>query len=171
MVSYTYWYGDSLTAGLLGLAYPLMTGIDGYVEEYDPVFTTMWKTNATSPLFSMALSREHGNTSSTLDESYLAFGGLPPVEYDDSTWARIPILSMDKLPEWGVEQPVHGLYAISADAYVYGKQAAPDRPANITANTTQFPILIDAGSTLTRLPVGMFSCTSLLFVVMTAANP
>jgi hypothetical protein len=107
------------------------------------------------PLFTLGLSRDT-NASAASDESYLAFGGLPPVDYDDSTWGRTPILSMSEVPGWGITTDVRGLYIISADAYVYGKlnASSPDPYGSLNVNTTQFPILIDCGSSLTRLPTG-----------------
>ncbi|KAH8903832.1 acid protease [Coniochaeta sp. PMI_546] len=155
MVNNTYWYGDGKTSGLLGLAYPLMTGMDGNIQQYNPIFTNMWERDFIMPLFTLGLSRDSNSSSS--DESYLAFGGLPPVDYDDSTWGRTPILSMQSEPGWGITTDVRGLYIISADAYVYGKlnNSAPDPYGNLIVNTTQFPILIDCGSSLTRLPTAL----------------
>lgn len=160
MVNQTYWYGDGKTSGLLGLAYPLMTSIDGSVAMYDPVFTTMWKTEQILPLFTIALSRDDEGRNLTTaagdESSYLAFGGLPPVDYDDSTWARTPIQTMGAMPSWNVDEKGHGLYVITADAYIYGRVNAsdPESTAGFTVNTTQFPILVDSGSTLTILPTG-----------------
>jgi len=162
MVNNTYWYGDGAASGLLGLAYPLMTGMDGNVAEYNPVFTNMWERDLIMPLFTLGLSREAGTTNATVgtgvgaEESYLAFGGLPPVDYDDSTWGRTPILDMRAEPGWGIEKDVRGLYIIAADAYVYGRlnTTAKDPYAGLVVNETQFPILIDCGSSLTRLPTG-----------------
>lgn len=155
MVQESYWYGDNQTSGLLGLAYPLMTGIDGGVPQYDPVFTSMWKQNLSAPIFSIGLSRGDANDTVAVQESYLAFGGVPPMSYDDSSWMRTPIQTMMSLPSWGITTPDHGLYIIIADAYIYG-------PANnLTKNETQFPVTIDAGSTLTTLPTGAY-CMLLL---------
>ncbi|KAB5513589.1 aspartic peptidase domain-containing protein [Coniochaeta sp. 2T2.1] len=153
VVNNTYWYGDGKTSGLLGLAYPLMTGMDGNVPAYNPIFTNMWERDLIMPLFTLGLSRDTNGTTED-KESYLAFGGLPPVEYDDSTWGRTPILSMATEPGWGLTGDVRGLYIISADAYVYGKlnATAKDPYAGLVVDKTQFPILIDCGSSLTRLP-------------------
>lgn len=159
MVNYTYWYGDGRASGLLGLAYPLMTGMDGNIDQYNPIFTNMWERDFIMPLFTLGLSREtNGSKVNATDESYLAFGGLPPMAYDDSTWSRTPILSMSEVPWWGVTGDVRGLYVISADAYVYGKLnvTAKDPYAGLAVNATQFPILVDCGSSLIRLPTRMF---------------
>ena len=162
VVNFTYWWGDGKTAGLMGLAYPLMTGLTGGVKAYDPVFTSMWKSEQIMPLFTMALSRDDEGRNVTHEEkSFLAFGGLPPVEYDDATWARTPLLSMQTVPSWGVETDARGLYIIQADAYVYGKAKDsnmddPSSTKGLTVNTTQFPILVDSGASLTVLPKGQW---------------
>jgi hypothetical protein len=147
IVNYTYWFGDGLTAGLLGLGYPLMTGMDGSddpTHQYDPVFTTMWKQSLTPPLFSIALSREGKEK----DESYLAFGGLPPVEVNDATWVKTPIQLLQSLPAWRfVESSENGLYVVNPDAYVIGKPGG-----NVTTLTTKYPVIIDVGASLSVLP-------------------
>jgi hypothetical protein len=177
IVNNTYWYGDGKTSGLLGLAYPIMTAMDGNIAEYNPVFTNMWQRDLIMPLFTLGLSRDsttNGSIAGQGEESYLAFGGLPPVDYDDSTWARTPILSMQTEPGWGITTDVRGLYIISADAYVYGKlnNSAPDPYENLVVNTTQFPIVIDCGSSTTRLPTGTYlSFTLLLFSPPPPENP
>ncbi|KAK3938550.1 hypothetical protein QBC46DRAFT_317501 [Diplogelasinospora grovesii] len=175
IVNYTYWYGDGLTSGLLGLAYPLMTSLNGESPQsqkaYDPVFTTMWKSKLVLPLFSIALSRDEEEnkkngtavappkTGSTNETSFLALGGLPPVDYDDGSWARTPIQSMQLLKEWGLDNTTErGLYVIVADSYVYGRTNSTSSVPladQLTKNTTQFPVMVDAGSTLTILPTDL----------------
>lgn len=94
LVNYSYWFGDSVTSGLMGLAYPLLTsafeGTNTSADslstqvEYDPIITTMIKENIIDPVFSLALDRNS-------DSGYLALGGLPPVNYTGS-FATTPIL-------------------------------------------------------------------------------
>jgi len=164
-----------------------MTSLDGNAEAsqaYDPVFFTMWKNKKISPIFSIALSRHENQTGlppaagspgipDTPDDetSFLALGGLPPVDYDDESWAHTPILGMKALTEWDFTTEERGFYLMFADAYVYGNSedvsagGAKDNSYKTTAtveevdadkgldrNTTQFPVLIDAGSTLSILP-------------------
>ncbi|KAK3315754.1 aspartic peptidase domain-containing protein [Apodospora peruviana] len=175
IVNYTYWYGDNRVSGLLGLAYPLLTSLDGgeqTKEPYDPIFFTMWKNKLVAePIFSIALSRDEDQTTvagskapitngGQKETSYLALGGLPPVSYDNSTWARTPIQSMDLIDGWAVATKELGMYIIVADAYVFGKTAHSSNATNAmvpepTRNTTRFPVLIDAGSTLSILPTEM----------------
>jgi hypothetical protein len=163
VVNYTCWWSDGQTAGLLGLGYPLMTGMDGYDDPshaYDPVFTSMWKQERTPPLFSIALSRDRGNeTEGKSDGSYLAFGGIPPIDYDESSWSRIPIQLLQTLKSWRfVNSTENGLYVVTPDAWVYG---APGRgvegetetsvPA-VTTEPNKYPVIVDAGASLSVLP-------------------
>lgn len=98
------------------------------MAQYSPVFTDMWQGGLIQPLFALGLSRNSPVDGSVAAPSYLAFGGLPPVDYDNSTWTRTPILGMQSEPGWGSLAEVKGLYIISADAHVYGEwnAAAPD---------------------------------------------
>ncbi|KAK3332945.1 aspartic peptidase domain-containing protein [Cercophora scortea] len=180
IVNYTYWFGDGRISGLLGLAYPLMTSLDGSSvaqKPYDPVFFTLWKNKLVAPLFSVALSRAQdqftppdnspsgGALTDTHDTSYLAFGGLPPVSIDETSWARAPIQLMSLLGDSDdFKTQERGLYIIIADAWVYGKTnhtvgtngtrnvPSPVLSETLTKNTTQFPVLIDVGSSLSVLP-------------------
>ena len=147
IVNYTYWQGDGQVSGLLGLGYPYLTSLDGSDQNqppYDPVFTTMWKNKDIDPVFSIALSRNESKA-----ESYLALGGLPPVEVDSTSWAKTPIHAMSAVPEWGFETEERGLYIIKPEAFVVGKTGG-----EAVKNTTQLPVLIDVGATMSVLPKG-----------------
>ena len=154
MVNYTYWFSaESKSSGLLGLAYPFMTGLDDVKHQYDPLFTTLWKQNLTRPMFSLALSRDSHDPDHQA-ESYLAFGGVPPnVDYDESSWSRAPIRPLRNLDTWGVlDSDDRGLYVIKADAWVYGK-AGKELVANTTTAVKE-SFAVDAGATLSVLPHG-----------------
>lgn len=78
LVNKSYWNGDNVASGLLGLAYDLLTSeyddATGDSKPYDSIFTTMSKKGIVKPdLFSMAMD-------SKSQTGQLAFGGLPPVE-------------------------------------------------------------------------------------------
>ncbi|KAM7187772.1 hypothetical protein V8F20_010829 [Naviculisporaceae sp. PSN 640] len=180
IVNYTYWFGDNRVSGLLGLGYPLLTSLDseGYqtMKAYDPIFFTLWREKLVSePVFSIALSRDEDQTTEwhngqgpvtvpsegeagNRHKSYLALGGLPDVSVEEGSWARTPIQSMSLLSGWDIETSELGMYLIVADAYVFGKTKLGTGNAGFvpvgepTRNTTQFPVLIDAGSTLSILP-------------------
>jgi hypothetical protein len=99
LVNYAYWFGDEETSGLTGLAYPYLTSAysgtnasndsgSNFVE-YNPVFTSMVAQNLSAPYYSLALSRNS-------PDGYIAFGGLPPVEYTGD-FASSPILMVSTL--------------------------------------------------------------------------
>ena len=78
----TFWFGDNVTSGLLGLAYPSLTNAylgsteDGLDDpfgsiSYAPFFTTMVNQGKVPPVFSMTIDR---NASSGM----LSWGGTPP---------------------------------------------------------------------------------------------
>ncbi|KAK4210330.1 aspartic protease PEP3 [Rhypophila decipiens] len=154
---------------------------EGYqtMSAYDPIFFTLWKERlVTEPVFSIALSRDEDQTTEWHNgqgpvtvpsegeggkrhKSFLALGGLPDVGVDESTWARTPIQSMDLLDGWDIQTSELGMYIIVADAYVFGKTKLGGASGSAeqfvpvgepTRNTTRFPVLIDAGSTLSILP-------------------
>ncbi|KXX82742.1 Aspartic protease PEP3 [Madurella mycetomatis] len=158
LVNYTYWHGDGQTSGLLGLGYPYLTSLDGADQNqppYDPVFTTMWKAGSIDPLFSIALSRSENSSTSGLEEqeSYLALGGLPPVEVDETSWASTPIHGMSSVPQWDFLGDEKGMYIIKPNAFVYGRGGNGSQTGEeLSKNTTQLPVLIDVGSTLSILP-------------------
>ncbi|ROV90509.1 hypothetical protein VMCG_09823 [Cytospora schulzeri] len=160
LVNYSYWFGDSVTSGLMGLAYPLLTSAyadtDESQVEYDPIITTMIKEGLIEPVFSLALDRNS-------DSGYLALGGLPPVNYTGS-FASTPILMLEIYdePEMATQ---YSFYTIIADAYIYdGSEHTKPSPgswsklfSDATANTTQFPIIVDSGTTLLYLPTAMYN--------------
>jgi hypothetical protein len=163
IVNSTYWQGDGRVSGLLGLAYPYMTSLDGPYESqplYDPVFTTLWKEKLITPMFSIALSRHFDQSpkQNPVDPShttsYLALGGLPPVSYNEDSWARTPIQDMSALKSWGLTTSEHGLYVLTAEAYVYGNANGTFTVTGqgLPRNESQFPVTIDAGATLTYMP-------------------
>lgn len=75
--------------------------------------------------------------------------------------ARLTQTQIDLLddPKMNVE---YSFYTIIADAYIYmGSHKTKPNPGtwgqflqNITVNTTQFPVIVDSGTTLMYLPTG-----------------
>ena len=152
IVNYTYWRGDGETSGLLGLGYPYLTSLHGPTQNqppYDPVFTTMWKSGVIDPLFSIALSRNESKGRGPAQESYLALGGLPPVEVDETTWARTPIQAMSAITEWNLDTEELGMYIVTPEAFVLEKPGA-----EVLRATKKIPVLVDVGATLSVLPRG-----------------
>lgn len=183
LVNYTYWFGDSVTSGLMGLAYPRLTsafvGTNASVNDedkqvpYDPIMTSMIKQGLIEPVFSLVLERDS-------DTGLLALGGLPPVNHT-GMFSSTPILMVSCVRIassglHGISDPrtqidllddvkmntEYSFYTIIADAYIYmGSQKTRARPGawgqllqNITVNTTQFPVIVDSGTTLMYLPTG-----------------
>lgn len=93
LANQTYWFGNNVTSGVLGLAYPSIT--NAYLgtgeehnwldaESYSPVFSSMVNQGLVAPFFSIAINR---NSSGGL----IAWGGIPPVKGLDYSTA----VSMD----------------------------------------------------------------------------
>lgn len=81
LASQALWYGNNITSGLLGMAFPALTnaflGDDddhspGNTVEYSPFFTSLVEQGDVDPVFSIAIDR---NASTGI----LALGGVPPV--------------------------------------------------------------------------------------------
>lgn len=82
LANQTFWYGDNVTSGMLGLAYPaLVNSYYGEPEDrasylkapYPPIFTNMVDQGLSDPFFSIAISRNSTG-------GVIGFGGVPEVE-------------------------------------------------------------------------------------------
>ncbi|KAJ4422632.1 hypothetical protein N0V82_002751 [Gnomoniopsis sp. IMI 355080] len=154
LVNYTYWFGDEISSGLMGLAYPLLTsayegtGPSNSSSEtrvqYNPIIPNLIAQGLMEPVFSLSLQR---NSS----DGFLALGGLPPVNFTGAS-ASTPIL-------------MYSFYTIVADAYIY--EGSEKRThvntaswnslfSDVVVNTTQFPVIVDSGTTLLYLPTEMY---------------
>lgn len=90
----TYWVGDNVTNGVLGLAYASLTNAYAGAQdgdspsdqvEYNPLFTNMINQGLCAPVFGMAIARN-------ASDGMLSFGGVPPVPgLDTSVIASAPI--------------------------------------------------------------------------------
>lgn len=113
------------------------------------------------------------------NDGSLALGGLPPVDRT-GTFASARILMVNCLPMFLALRNIpdaliqiellddakmkteYSFYTIIADAYVYmGSQKTRANTStwgqlvqNTTVNTTQFPVIVDSGTTLMYLPTG-----------------
>lgn len=167
LVNYSYWDGDGVSSGLMGLAYPLLTsayaGTDPSADSedtqvvYNPIITTLIDEGLIEPVFSLALDRNS-------DSGYLALGGLPPVNYTGA-FATTPIKIVE-IYDWPAMATQYSFYTIYVDAWIY--EGSEDRTEIATGawtdlfaaddaavvNTTQFPIIVDSGTTLLYLPTG-----------------
>jgi Eukaryotic aspartyl protease len=139
--NYAYWNGDGISTGLLGLAYPGITSeyqgsdptrdTNSQKNQYDPIFTTMYKSGLSSAMFSMAIQRGTGG--------YIAFGGLPPVNYTGS-FASTPI-QVTNVPGYSGDGN-YLFYTLTPDAIVYKGAASKNTDAYI----------VDSGTTLIYAP-------------------
>lgn len=99
----TLWYGNNITSGILGLAYPALTNAYGgsfgddepyYEFEYAPVFANMVDQGLVDNFFSIAISRN-------ASDGVIAFGGVPDyldgVDYDSKAMTDIIIVCLNAL--------------------------------------------------------------------------
>ncbi|KAH8808912.1 aspartic peptidase domain-containing protein [Xylogone sp. PMI_703] len=142
--------GANNASGLIGLAYPALTsaylgnetavGQDTNltVRPYNNLFTNIFQEKLTAPLFSLALQRRTGGV--------FALGGLPDVPVVPQ-FSSTPILIVD-IGNRGdqIRSTNFTYYTMIADNYVVGPNAAD---SNATSN---FPVIVDSGTTLTDLP-------------------
>lgn len=140
----TYWYGNNVTSGVLGLAYPSLTNAylgSGYEHNwldevsYSPIFTSMVNQGLVLPYFSMAINR---NSSGGL----IAWGGIPPVKGLDYSTA----VSMDIIVTNLIDNPYtawqYSFYTIVPDGWQWDS----------TTNMQKFCYIVDSGTTLNYLP-------------------
>lgn len=139
-------FGGAL-GGVLGLGFPLLTSDpSGVRKRYDPIVTTMIKQGAVSePMFSVALSRNFSSS-----ESFIAFGGMPPVAWDESTMVSVPVLNLELISSWPEMETEPSFFTIVPDGWVFG-----DAVGNVFVNKTRIPVIVDTGATFTRLPTDM----------------
>lgn len=103
LANYTYWHGNNLTVGILGLAYPSITsafyGKIGQEAAWNAIQYVPFLTNAVmqgsiDPVFSVTLNK---NSS----DGIIGWGGLPPVRTDTDTYAETDLIIVsDASPVW-----------------------------------------------------------------------
>ncbi|KAL9099605.1 MAG: hypothetical protein Q9163_004912 [Psora crenata] len=168
------WYGDTVTSGLLGLAFPAATkafsGNDyryntpATQKVYNPIFTNMYTKGHVAPLFSIALDRNQGGL--------LAFGGLPPVEFNP-VFASSPfqlLTTSTSSVEGTSSSSDYTLYTITTDGFDYDNSTASQwsyenfpNPFEQPSDSTQLQVIIDTATTLVYLPRGTADAINALF--------
>lgn len=145
----TYWYGNNMTSGLLGLGYPALTNSyrgakfdhsRGNRMEYPPFFTTLVSQGQMKPIFSVAIDR---NASTGM----LALGGVAPAAgVDPNTVATLDMLIVNLIntPEAAYE---YSFYTVVPDGWEYDR----------ATHSKHYPYIIDSGTTLCYLPPGSLS--------------
>ncbi|KAF5001423.1 hypothetical protein FGRMN_1019 [Fusarium graminum] len=142
----TYWHGDNVTVGILGLAYPSLTS--GYLgdpsdptddSEWNNYPYTPWLTNAITqglidPIFSVSIDR---NTS----DGVLAWGGLPPMPWGPKHFAATDLI-IAKLVDRDTTAWEPSFYTIIPDGLQWGS----------TTDTGKYPYVVDTGTTMMHVP-------------------
>ncbi|KAK5171269.1 uncharacterized protein LTR77_004413 [Saxophila tyrrhenica] len=148
LIDYAYWPGGP--AGYIGLGYPANAddawhgndptkdGQPGHGRiQQETLFQTMMKDKIVPPMFSLALERPVSN-SSTADQGYIAFGGLPPVQAD-GPFTCSPIL-LD--PDFSNKSLTE--YTIIVDDFTFPGYAAPN--TSHSPGKTKGKTVVDCGS-------------------------
>ncbi|KAJ3540372.1 hypothetical protein NM688_g6233 [Phlebia brevispora] len=153
LVTHAAWEGDTVSSGLIGLAYPGLTSVyngsnpdlDGANNSllYNPFFFSAVQEKAVKePFFSVALNRGSfaEETNSTLDPNlgFLAFGGIAPVEVT-KTSVTVPVQGFE------TTSGTSGFffYAVDVDSWVF-----PGSNKRHTAGS----VILDTGTTLNYVP-------------------
>ncbi|KAJ5573962.1 uncharacterized protein N7459_008389 [Penicillium hispanicum] len=137
------WEGDGTTSGLTGLAYPALTSAYSDKtedqEEYNPIFTTMYKDGLIDSYFSLAILRDVSG-----DAGYLTLGGLPPIDFNETfTSTDILVTSIEGYAD------SYDFYTINIDAVtVNGKAVSGSGGSDIQ-------YIVDSGTTLNYYPTSI----------------
>lgn len=178
LVNYAAWNGDSISSGLVGLAYPTLTNayngtnpnkdVPGTFIPYNPLFTTLYTRNLTSPIFSLALQRAP-QTASLASGGLLALGGIPSIHAGISfSSTPIAITGIDS----STGQNEYNYYTIS----ISGWALAANRSAIFDVSSTNNPrytplipppppstVIVDSGTSLLYAPASVVQDLALLF--------
>ncbi|KAH6877285.1 aspartic peptidase domain-containing protein [Thelonectria olida] len=139
----TYWRGNNVTVGLLGLAYKSLTNAyyGSMGEEkpwsaipYTPFLTRAISQGTTDPVFSVAIMR---NSS----DGILAWGGLPPIVYNRKRKATTDLI-IANLADKDETSWTYSYYTIVPDGVTWGERS----------DTTRYPYIVDTGTTMMHLP-------------------
>ena len=186
VVDYAGWFGDSLSSGLVGLAFPAITsaysGDDPSKDSsatqavYNPIFTNMYQQGHVAPLFSIAVERYN-------QTGVVALGGVPPVPIAPP-FASTPF---QYLTLNGLTRTKYQFYTISVGAsYQNARKTSWSHPSVLkdlsedlsslssllnrrpspypSGNSSQnFQMIVDSGTTLLYLPDGISRAVNALF--------
>lgn len=167
VVDYAAWRGDTLSSGLVGLAYPLLTNAyaganpanddkTAYLP-YNPLFTTMYTRNLTPPVFSLALQRASPTTLSAAG-GVLAVGGIPQIPHSAVFYSTpIAVTGIDSVT--GANE--YMFYTIDITGWAMSADAGVIFDTLGTGNTRYTPlvapaagtsVIVDSGTTLLYAP-------------------
>ncbi|KAM0473384.1 hypothetical protein ACHAPX_008130 [Trichoderma viride] len=139
----TYWHGNNVTVGILGLAYPAITsayyGDVGQEAPWNAMSYTPFLTSAISqgtidPVFSVALIKNS-------TDGVIAWGGLPPMDWQFRGYAKTDLIIANLVgqPETAWK---YSFYTIVPDGIQWDQ----------TTDTTKYPYIVDTGTTMLYLP-------------------
>lgn len=178
VVDFAAWFGDGVSSGLIGFAFPSITsqyaGTNPALDTitnipYNPVFTNMYEEGHVAPLFSLAIERS-SLMSGTVPGGLLAIGGLPPVIFSP-IFASAPfqLLTMNDA-DAPAPVPQYQFYTITTNGFYYeGSEhthwSLPDfpNPFGPPTNSSQVQVIVDSGTTLIYLPTGIADAINALF--------
>lgn len=177
VVDYAAWFGDGVSSGLIGFAFPSLTSayagtdptMDVTQEIYNPLFTNMYMEGYVAPLFSLAIERS-SPTSGTVAGGQLAIGGLPPVIFNP-IFASSPfqLLTMSDA-DAPAAIPQYQFYTITTNGFTYAgsektKWSLPNfpNPFGPPTNPSEVQVIVDSGTTLILLPTGIANAVNALF--------
>ena len=178
VVDFAAWFGDGVSSGLIGFAFPSITsqyaGTNPALDTttnipYNPVFTNMYEEGLVAPLFSLAIERS-SLTSGTVPGGLLAIGGLPPVRFSP-IFASAPfqLLAMNDA-DAPAPVPQYQFYTITTNGFYYeGSEKThwsfPNfpNPFGPPTNSSQVQVIVDSGTTLIYLPTGIADAVNALF--------
>lgn len=177
LVDYAAWNGDSISSGLVGLAYPILTnaysGSDPEADtgstyiNYDPIFTTMYKREQTLPVFSIATQRASANSAQS-NGGVLALGGIPNIPHNlNFVSAAIEISSIDS--DTGAN--VYQFYTIDIDGWAYSNDSSVIFDTfNVGSNERYTPLdktgtnmIVDSGTSLIYAPAAVAQAVAALY--------
>ncbi|CAF9936234.1 MAG: hypothetical protein ALECFALPRED_006738 [Alectoria fallacina] len=178
VVDFAAWFGDGVSSGLIGFAFPSITsqyaGTNPTLDTttnipYNPVFTNMYEEGLVAPLFSLAIERS-SLMSGTVPDGLLAIGGLPPVRFSP-IFASAPfqLLTMNDA-DAPAPVPQYQFYTITTNGFYYeGSEKThwsfPNfpNPFGPPTNSSQVQVIVDSGTTLIYLPTGIADAVNALF--------
>ncbi|KAK2612814.1 hypothetical protein QQS21_001094 [Conoideocrella luteorostrata] len=143
LANYTYWHGNNMTVGILGLAYPSITSAyygkigeeaPWNAIEYVPFFTNAVSQGSVDPVFSVTLMK---NSS----DGVIGWGGLPPVSTLADNYAATDLIVANLI---GSSEAAwrYSFYTIVPDGVKWEQMS----------DATKYPYIVDTGTTMNYLP-------------------
>ncbi|KAJ5088737.1 acid protease [Penicillium angulare] len=151
IVNQAAWEGDGTTSGLTGLAYPALTSAysesTDAQEEYNPIFTTMYKEGLIDSYFSLAILRDVSGAA-----GYLTLGGLPPIDFEETfTSTDILITSIEGYSK------SYDFYTINIDDVTLNGKAVSG------SGGSDIQYIVDSGTTLNYYPTSIADAVNAAF--------